>query len=115
MPTDRTLVAIPCNISPGAFSGERVFEVQLANGESYTSLAPRQFCWSANGKLVEEREPTTKAKGMIAARIVAEIDDTQIQIEVPDGEVIAVDRSQVKPRPTPIIPPSSVPRVPTGQ
>jgi hypothetical protein len=115
MPMDRTLVAIPCNLSPGAFSGERVFEVQLANGERYTSLAPRQFCWTADGKLVGEREPTSKTRGMIAARIVTDIDETQIQVEIPDGEVIAVDRIQIKPRPTPIVPPSSVLKIPTGQ
>jgi hypothetical protein len=45
---------------------------------------------------------------MIAARIVVEIEDNQVQVEVPDGEVIAVDRSQIKPRPTSIVPPSSV-------
>lgn len=115
MPMDRTLVAIPCKLSPGSFSGERVFEVQLANGDSYTSLAPRHFCWNANGKIVGDREPTTKTSGMIAAKIVTEIDDNQLQIEVPDGEVIAVDRRQVKSRPTPIVPPPSVLRVPKGQ
>lgn len=109
MPTDRTLVALPCKLFPGAFSGERLFEIKLANGDSYSSLAPRHFCWNAAGRLVQETEPTAETDGMIAARVVAELDDGQVQVEVPDAEVIAVDRSQVRPRPTPIVPPSSLP------
>lgn len=105
MPKDRVLVAIPCQLAPGAFSGERVFSVQLADGQTYTSLAPRQFCWNADGRLVGPHEPTDAVQGLVAARIVDWIDDRQLQAEVPDGEVIAVDAESVKPRPTPIVPP----------
>lgn len=109
---DRQLVALTCKIAPGGFSGERVFEVKLANGDSYRSLAPRQFCWNSQGDLVAEDEPNTEVDGMIAARIVDSIDDNQVILEVPDGEIIAVDRSDVKERPTSIKPPAeSKPRV----
>lgn len=109
MSLDRTLVAIPCKLSPGAFSGERIFEVKLANGETYSSLAPRQFCWTSAGKIVSEKEPTATTDGMIAARIVASVEGDQLQVEVPDGEVIAVDKSIVQSRPTVIAPPSNAP------
>ncbi len=101
-----TLIAIPCKLSPGAFSGERVIEVRLADGQIYTSLVPRDFCWNAEGKLVGEDEPTTEVDGMVAGRMVDELPDDQVAVEIPDGEVIAVDRSEVKLRPTPILPPS---------
>lgn len=51
------LVAVPCTIAPGAFSGERIFSLTLANGEQYASLAPRFFCWNTEDQLVQENEP----------------------------------------------------------
>ncbi len=43
---------------------------------------------------------------MVAARVTDEIDENQVAVEIPDGEVIAVDRGLVSDRPTPITPPS---------
>ncbi len=106
MNAERSLIALPCKLSPGIFSGERVFEVRLANGETYTSVAPRFFCWNESGVLVGETEPEREIDGMVAARMVEELEDGQAAVEVPDGKVIAVDQAQVKRRPTPIIPPS---------
>lgn len=103
---DRQLVALKCKISPGGFSGERIFEVVLADGEAYQSLTPRQFCWNSQGNLVAADEPNAEVEGMVAARIVDFIDDDQLIVEVPDGETIAVDKSDVKPRPTNIKPPT---------
>jgi hypothetical protein len=103
---DRSLVALPCELSMGSFSGERFFDVTLANGETYHGFAPRFFCWNASGKLVEGSEPETQSPGMVAAKVIQWLDD-QVQVEVPDGQVIAVDRNMVKSRPTPILPPGS--------
>jgi hypothetical protein len=111
---DRRLVALPCKLAPSAFSGERVFEVELANGESYRSLAPRPFCWNDQGQLVADKEPAVEAPGMVAARIVDRTDDGQVLVEVPDGEVIAVDEKIVKRRPTEIRPPEPKTHVPVG-
>ena len=99
------LVALSAYIEPGAFSGERLFEVVMANGEKYRSLAPRQFCWNYQEKLLREDEPTAKIEGMIAARIVDYIEGSQVLVEVPDGEIIAVDQESIKSRPTSIRPP----------
>lgn len=103
---DRTLVALPCELSPGMVSGERVFVVTLANGKSYSGIAPRFFCWTADGRLVGRDEPKKEVDGLIAARVVDdELEGNQIVVEVPDGVVIAVDQGLVKPRPTEIRPP----------
>jgi hypothetical protein len=101
---DCQLVALPCKVSLGGFSGERIFDVILANGELYRSIAPRYFCWNSQNHLVAENEPQTQIDGMVAARVINSIGD-QIIVEVPDGEVIAVDKNNVKPRPTIIKPP----------
>jgi hypothetical protein len=106
MPAHNTLVALPCKLSPGAFSGERVIDVKLADGQVYTSVAPRHFCWGASRRLVGEREPSTEVDGMVAARVIEELDGHQVAVEIPDGEIIAVDQAEVQPRPTPIAPPS---------
>jgi hypothetical protein len=99
-----SLVALPCKLSPGGFSGERIFEVILADGKSYKSLAPRQFCWNSERSLVAENEPTSEVEGMVAARVIESIEHDQIIVEVPDGEVIAVDKDAVQKRPTEINP-----------
>ncbi|HKI38479.1 MAG TPA: hypothetical protein VKA46_41910 [Gemmataceae bacterium] len=110
---DRRLVALDCQLAPGAFSGERIFEVELADGSKYRSLAPRQFCW-VNGKLVGVTEPATETAGLVAAKVVDQTEDGQVIVEVPDGEVIAVDAARVKDRPTEIRPPEPKPHVPVG-
>jgi hypothetical protein len=104
MSLDRQLVALTCKVAPGGFSGERIFEVTLANGEPYRSLAPRQFCWNIHDQIVAENEPRTEVDGMVAARVVDSIDEDQMLVEVPDGEIIAVDKNNVKQRPTSINP-----------
>lgn len=114
MSFDRQLIALVCKVSPGGFSGERIFEVTLANGEPYRGLAPRQFCWNGQGVLVKENEPETEIDGLIAARLIDSIEDDQMIVEVPDGEIIAVDRDRVRKRPTSIKPPEARLHVPVG-
>jgi hypothetical protein len=104
---DRQFVALTCKVSPGAFSGERIFQVNLANGQPYRSLAPRQFCWNTDNRLVAENEPQNEIDGMIAARVIDSIENDQMIVEVPDGEIIAVDKNLVKTRPTEIKPPGA--------
>jgi hypothetical protein len=104
--SDRRLVAISCWVAAGGFPSERRFRVRLANGETYTSVAPRYFFWNAAGRLVGETEPngTAEVEGQVAARRLEELADGQTLVEIPDGEVICVDRSLVRSRPTEITP-----------
>jgi hypothetical protein len=101
---ERQFMAVRCQIAPGGFSGERIFIVQLADGSSYKSLAPRRFCWNGSKQIVENNEPTTTISGFVAARIIENLDDNQSLIEVPDGEIIAIDKESLVERPTPIQP-----------
>lgn len=105
MPLPR-FCALPSKIAPGMFSSERIFRLTLADGSLYRGLAPRHFCWNADGKTLTETEPANETDGFIAGRVVEEIDDTQVAVEVPTGEVIAVDRPLVRSRPTEIRPPN---------
>ena len=38
-------IALRCKIAPGGFSGERVVQVNKADGKEYKGLAPRHYCW----------------------------------------------------------------------
>jgi hypothetical protein len=109
--SNRILVAIPCTLTPGLFASERMFAVRLANGEVYRGIAPRHFCWNKEGRLIAADEPTEGVDGFVAARIVDELDDDQLAVEVPDSKVLAVDKNQVRSRPTEIKPP--IPCLPT--
>jgi hypothetical protein len=107
------LVALRCKLAPGMFSSERVFTVVLADGTEHRGIAARHFCWNADGVPVGPREPAEEAEGMVAARIVREVDISQeedisqVAVEVPDGEVIAVEEKNVVNRPTKIHQPST--------
>jgi hypothetical protein len=103
------LVAIPCKVAPGMLPSERFFAVKLANGESHRGLAPRYFVWNKERQLVGENEPAQQEPGMVAARVL-EKQNRYVIVEVPDGELIAVNSQDVRPRPTEIRPPGySVP------
>jgi hypothetical protein len=103
---ERRLVAVPCRFSKGVFSSERAFEVILANGETYVGVAPRHYCWNSSGKFLSETEAQDEeVSGLLAARVVEELDGDQFAVEVPDGKVLAVRKRQIKERPTPVIPP----------
>jgi hypothetical protein len=103
---ERILVAVPCLLSKGIFSSERVFEVTLANGETYQGIAPRHFCWNNSKKPLGETEAQDEeVSGLLAARVVEELDDDQVAVAVPDGKVLAVKKGQIRARPTPINPP----------
>ena len=106
---NRKFIAVPCQLFPGAFSGERVFVVALANGDSYRSGGPREFCWNARGELVGPVQPPAEGEdGFLAARMVEQLDGEQVAVEIPDGEVIAVPRDSIRARPTEIRPPVPV-------
>jgi hypothetical protein len=103
---ERILVAVPCRFSKGFFSSERVFEVTLANGETYVGVTPRHYCWNRSNKLLGKSEAQEEeVSGLLAARVVEELDGGQVAVVVPDGKVLAVKKRQIKARPTPINPP----------
>jgi hypothetical protein len=99
---ENIFIAVTCIISPGAFSGERVFRVKLANSDFYVGISPREFCWNDHGLLVEKNEPEygSEIEGKIAARLLRTIDNDQIIVEVPDGQSIVVDSQTIVKRPT---------------
>ncbi len=86
-------VLFPCRISRGAFSGERVFEVNLQSGEMYTSVADRHYCMDNNKKILPKDSPAESQSidGYIQAYLLPSQGDSAY-ISVPDGEVIPVSK-----------------------
>lgn len=103
------LVALPCRLYPGAFVSERVFEVVLQNGDRHQGLTPRYFCWNEAGELVGAEEVTDGSPGFVAAKLLDRGPTDYAAVEVPDGEVLAVNKNLIRTRPTAIKPPELTP------
>ena len=105
--TERDLVALPCKLTRGGFPSERGFDVVLANGQIYGGLAPKHFCWTKEGVLIEGDEANgDEVDGFVAAKRLDQIDDTdQFLVEVPDAMRVVVWGSTIVKRPTKIVPP----------
>ena len=101
-------IAILAQIETGAFSGERLCTVILANGENYSDIVPAHFCWNLDGEPLTEQ--TVEAQpGLIAAKFIEfvespkDVDYDQLIVSVldvfGDTQIIAVGRSIARPRP----------------
>jgi hypothetical protein len=93
------LILIACRIFRGVFSGERVFEVSQAGGETYTGIAPVHYFLGPTGKPLAKDEPGDDGiDGKIIGVLVKNGGGTT-RIAVPDGESIIVNNGQVSKRP----------------
>jgi hypothetical protein len=106
MKRQKKTIAIQCKLLPGMFNSERVFEIKMANGENYRGVAPAHFCWDENDQLLGENSKPIEEMGKVAARIVEYLDEGPLAVEVPDGEVIAINENEALERPTKITPPN---------
>ncbi len=61
--------AVPCKISRGVFSTERLFELKKIK---YSGFAPRHWCWNQEGHLLGKMEAADEKSvdGYVAARVV---------------------------------------------
>ena len=60
MPVDR-LVRLPCEIYLGGFSSERVFHIQLPEGE-YVGAGPVEYFWCDRGHRLGADQPKERGK-----------------------------------------------------
>lgn len=99
-------IALKCRIRAGAFSGEKVYTLKLANGTERCSLVPTSHCWTVDGKPIGPNEPVEEIDGMVEARFIQRGPHPEnrhsIWVEVPahmDSESIAIHENLVVPRP----------------
>jgi len=89
-------IRLNCNISRGAFSGERVFEIRLASGE-YTGVAPLHYFQKTDGGELKPSEPPpdNTMAGTLSAKLIMIQRGEIAFVAIPDGEAITVPKSGV--------------------
>ncbi len=91
------MVLVSCTIEAGAFSGERVFRLKLVDGTAdYSGVAPVRYCFTAEqATLGRDQPPRGHAiEGFVEAFLISNGGD-QATVELPDGEAVRVNLSQV--------------------
>lgn len=100
---DGKFIFVNCTLWRGAFSAERVFELQQADGAEYVGIAPLHYCVAADNEhvLTREEPPIGQSmRGKLAARLI-EREDDKVRISVPDGECVSVSVELVSRRSPP--------------
>ena len=94
-------VLVSCEIGPGPFSGERLFRLELKNGQTYSGLAPIHYCFNTSKRPIDPREFTNRPMidGLIEAVLVANGGE-DATVELPDGQAVTIKMSQVPYRQT---------------
>jgi hypothetical protein len=89
-------VLVSCSIEKGAFSGERVFHLTLADGSEYFGVAPAHYCFKDPETAVSRDEPAEGASipGFVEAILISNGGD-KAMVELPDGEAVQVEASQI--------------------
>jgi hypothetical protein len=90
------MVLVACEIESGAFSGERVFRLRLADGTDYSGVTPAQYCLDKDKRGLARDQPQ---RGLpIGGYVVAFLIDNggeQATVELPNGEAVQVRADQV--------------------
>ncbi len=78
-----------CNLYQGAFSGEAVFEVTTASGDSYQGIAPKHYV-KPSAELSK-----TPVSGAVFVRVVKN-GGKEATVTMPDGQTIEVNPSHIE-------------------
>src|SRR5262245_16095940 len=91
-------VAVRCKFSKGLFYCGRAVEVTLADGNTHSGPAPLHYCLNDAGQPLNRGEAIDEEiDGWVAARrLDRPLQGDQVGVEVPDGEAIAVRKSQLR-------------------
>lgn len=97
---DTKFKALPCKISRGGFSDERVFSIIL-DSLNYAGVASRRYFWTSDQEALPEGEPPIGQEivGIVAAHVIETRPDGTALVSVPDGEVITVPVRSLLDRP----------------
>lgn len=92
-------VLVACTIESGAFSGERIVQLPMAdeNPSQYSGVSPVRYCLDGLRKPLGRDQPAkaTVIEGYIEAILIANGSD-RATVELPDGQAIRVNVSQVR-------------------
>jgi hypothetical protein len=88
------MIVTPCVMSPGGFSGEISFEIEVL-GKPHVGVASRRYFYKENWEPLGKCEVTDKLPGFIAVRILEEEKENSFLVSVPDGEVVRVSKDKI--------------------
>jgi hypothetical protein len=96
--SDYPIKALRCKISRGAFSSQRVFKLQLANGDEYVGIGPSHYFYNDKLQRLPKNEPAEEVSidGFVAARILSEDDQPKVLINIPSGDFITILQSELE-------------------
>lgn len=79
---------LPCNISRGAFSGERIVEIQRT-GFSYRGAVPVVYCYNLKLEALDELTPPNGGSldGLVRLIVVRGSQGSPAALAMPDGSV----------------------------
>ncbi len=84
-------VYVRCIVFPGAFSGERDFEIRPVSGDSFRGVAPARYIRGTT-KVV-----ANGVDGFVAARVLDRVGEA-VTVRVPSDAVVTVRVAQVQSR-----------------
>jgi hypothetical protein len=88
-------VLLRCAISSGAFSGEKVFKVNLAKGDQHQGVSPVFYCFHENRQKLAKSEPgDQEIKGLVYAKVIKNGGATAF-VTTPDMALIEVNPSEI--------------------
>lgn len=90
-------VYVACTIQPGAFSGERVFQVQDSAGRMFQGVAPIKFLRQKDLKPLLEKLTAPKLVGWVAGRVITRASG-EVTVSVPLDGVVVVSEGQIQAR-----------------
>lgn len=81
---------VPCTIRRGGFSSERTFELKLPSGEKLVGLSYVEYLRDQNWDALDKDTPASgqTIEGFVQCRIVQQVDQDSVLIEVPSSDVI---------------------------
>ena len=81
---------VPCQIRRGGFSSERTFEIQLPDDQKLVGLSYVAYLLDANKTPLgrDVPAPGEAIEGYVQCRVLREIDENTVLIEVPSSDVI---------------------------
>jgi hypothetical protein len=92
------MVAVRCAISRGAFSSERVFRVQMAEGGEYVGVGPVQYFFTDQKEPLSADQPAQRGEripGHVAAYLLRNGNQELLKVYVPSGDVLDVKAAEV--------------------
>jgi hypothetical protein len=99
-------IALSCTISRGGFTDERVFRVEMANGETYIGACSRRYCYAKDKRIIKEEQPKRgeTIDGLVMARHIRDEEEGALLVSVPDGAVLLVSEDRVREAPKDVSP-----------